>query len=497
MSDSCEKMVLWGRGVNTERFLFYTGTEDVVAIIDSNPAYHGTVWEGLPVINLEDYLASYEEYPIIVTPEIYADDIVAVLQEHNIERYILLKEVLDLHMRRGQEAETSQMYGRDKRKYQVVDAIQRRFLNAWIRTGSAYFEHQSRSSYTFSLERLRNILRATRHPVGFYPSSIRNDAYSLICGTKVGPITKESMRTADLVLYTDMAGGLANEYALLSMEAACREIPLLLLGDGFLLGIEPPEQQDSLPIAFKRPHSAILDEHGIYLDANHPSLIETILASSRVFSEEEKKRAIRIIKKICDRKLSKYNHQPMQKLSIGETGREKVLIIDQVYGDRSIAYGMADDETFLEMLAAAQTENPDAEIYIKTHPVPSKGHFQKVKPERNIHFLCEAINPIMLLEEMDKVYVCTSQMGFEALMCGKEVHVYGMPFYAGWGVTIDQQTCPRRTRKREVWEIFYVAYILCTIYVSYKTNGVCEIELAIDELIELRDAYFEEQRRNV
>lgn len=492
MSESCEKIVLWGRGVNTERFLFYTGTEDVVAIIDSNPAYHGTVWEGLPVINLEDYLAFYEEYPIIVTPEIYADDIVAVLQEHNIERYILLKEVLDLHMRRGQEAETSQMYGRDERKYRVVDAIQRRFLNAWIRTGSAYFEHQSRSSYTFSLERLRNILRATRHPVGFYPSSIRNDAYSLICGTKVGPITKESMRTADLILYTDMAGGLANEYALLSMEAACREIPLLLLGDGFLLGIEPPEQQDSLPLAYKRPHSAILDEHGIYLDANHPSLIESILASSLVFSKEEKARATGLMKKICDMKLSKYNHQPMKALSIGKTVRKKILIIDQVYGDRSIAYGMADDETFLHMLEAAQQENPGADIYIKTHPVPSKGHFQNVIAGGNIHFLREAINPIILLEAMDKVYVCTSQMGFEALMCGKEVHVYGMPFYAGWGVTIDRQICPRRTRRREIWEIFYVAYVLCTVYVSYRTQGICEIEQAIEEIAELRDRYFAE-----
>lgn len=492
MSDSCEKIVLWGRGVNTERFLFYTGTEDVVAIIDSNPAYHGTVWEGLPVINLEDYLASYEEYPIIVTPEIYADDIVAVLQEHNIERYILLKEVLDLHMRRGQEAETSQMYGRDERKYRVVNAIQRRFLNAWIRTGSAYFEHQSRSSYTFSLERLGNILRATRHPVGFYPSSIRNDAYSLICGTKVGPITKERMRTADLVLYTDMAGGLANEYVLLSMEAACREIPLLLLGDGFLLGIEPPEQQDSLPLAYKRPHSAILDEHGIYLDANQPSLIESILTSSLVFSEKEKARATGLMKKICDMKLSKYNHQPMKVLSVGKTGREKILIIDQVYGDRSIAYGMADDETFLHMLEAAQRENPGADIYIKTHPVPSKGHFQNVIAGESIHFLRDAINPIVLLEAMDKVYVCTSQMGFEALMCGKEVHVYGMPFYAGWGVTIDRQICPRRTRRREIWEIFYVAYVLCTVYVSYRTQGICEIEQAIEEIAELRDRYFAE-----
>lgn len=110
----------------------------------------------------------------------------------------------------------------------------------------------------------------------------------------------------------------------------------------------------------------------------------------------------------------------------------------------------------------------------------------------NIHFLRDAINPIVLLEAMDKVYVCTSQMGFEALMCGKEVHVYGMPFYAGWGVTMDRQNCPRRTRRREIWEIFYVAYVLCTVYVSYRTQGICEIEQAIEEIAELRDKYFAE-----
>jgi capsular polysaccharide export protein len=35
-------------------------------------------------------------------------------------------------------------------------------------------------------------------------------------------------------------------------------------------------------------------------------------------------------------------------------------------------------------------------------------------------------------------------MGFEALLLGKAVHCFGMPFYAGWGLTHDSKTCPRR-----------------------------------------------------
>ena len=33
----------------------------------------------------------------------------------------------------------------------------------------------------------------------------------------------------------------------------------------------------------------------------------------------------------------------------------------------------------------------------------------------------------------------TSQVGFEALIYGKDVHVFGRPFYSGLGLTIDHK----------------------------------------------------------
>ena len=104
--------------------------------------------------------------------------------------------------------------------------------------------------------------------------------------------------------------------------------------------------------------------------------------------------------------------------------------------------------------------------------------------------MSEEINPISLPEIVDKVYVCTSQLGFEALMMGKEVHVFGMPFYAGYGLTIDYQKCERRKNNRTLEEIFYITYINYSYYVNPEKEERCEIEEAIDYLIKLRREYF-------
>jgi len=80
------------------------------------------------------------------------------------------------------------------------------------------------------------------------------------------------------------------------------------------------------------------------------------------------------------------------------------------------------------------------------------------------------MNPISLLKFFDKVYTVSSQMGFEALLLGKNVICYGMPFYAGWGLTEDKIECPRRTKKAELIEIFYAAYIAYCIYINPVTG---------------------------
>ena len=42
-----------------------------------------------------------------------------------------------------------------------------------------------------------------------------------------------------------------------------------------------------------------------------------------------------------------------------------------------------------------------------------------------------------LLGEIDELHTLTSLAGFEALLRGRRVVVYGRPWYAGWGLTDD------------------------------------------------------------
>lgn len=250
---------------------------------------------------------------------------------------------------------------------------------------------------------------------------------------------------------------------------------------------------------FQKSIGFTIDDITPYYDATLPSRLEQMLNDKNlVLTSEQIQRARKCIDKIIKNHLTKYNSQPIFTPNIGHQGVKKILVIDQSYGDMSIAKGWASEETFKAMLQAAIDENPDADIIVKTHPdtmADRGGYYTGIKAHGNIYTQTEPINPISLIKYCDKVYVCTTQFGFEALMCGKEVHVFGMPFYAGWGLTHDQQTCPRRTNKRSLEEIFYIAYILYSYYVNPETGKQCEIEEAMDYLLKLRSEYLMEIKK--
>ena len=256
-----------------------------------------------------------------------------------------------------------------------------------------------------------------------------------------------------------------------------------------------PEEQ----LQFQYSCGFVVDDLTEYFDATRPSRMEMILNSDFKVTDEQLKRARANIKKITENKISKYNSQPIVEPKIGRDGVAKVLVIDQSYNDYSIIKGCADDSTFEKMLECAIEENPDADIIIKTHPdaigttaIKTKCYYQNIQEHDNIYKFTAPINPYSIIGSADKIYVCTSQFGFEALMCGKEVHTFGMPFYAGWGLSVDNQKCERRTRKRTLEEIFYIAYIYMSQYINPETCQKCEIEDAIDYLIKNRQKYFSE-----
>ena len=56
---------------------------------------------------------------------------------------------------------------------------------------------------------------------------------------------------------------------------------------------------------------------------------------------------------------------------------------------------------------------------------------------------------ISCIEAADEIHTMTSQTGFEGLLRGKRVVTYGLPFYAGWGLTDDRAMhAPALARRR-------------------------------------------------
>ena len=76
----------------------------------------------------------------------------------------------------------------------------------------------------------------------------------------------------------------------------------------------------------------------------------------------------------------------------------------------------------------------------------------------------------------------TSLSGFEALLRGVEVHTWGLPFYAGWGLTKDRLSCPRRHRKLDLEELVFATLVAYPRYVSRLSGLFIEPEEAIQEL---------------
>lgn len=275
-------------------------------------------------------------------------------------------------------------------------------------------------------------------------------------------------------------------------------LPYIIMEDGFLRSVTTWAQND-VEQNFWHGLSFVFDNIGPYFDATRPSLLENMLNDKNlILTKEQIKRAKKLIQIIVKNHLTKYNHQPIFTPDIG-TRDNKILVVDQSYGDMSIARGLANDKTFDIMLKSAIRENPNADIIVKTHPdtITGKrsGYYVGLKQHNNIYPMTEPINPISMINYVDKVYVVTSQFGFEALMCKKEVHIFGVPFYAGYGLANERQSVSRRTNKRTLEEVFYISYILYTRYFNPYTKNKCEIEEAIDCLLQLRAEYQEKYER--
>ena len=272
--------------------------------------------------------------------------------------------------------------------------------------------------------------------------------------------------------------------------AKAKHLPYVALEDGFLRSLD-------LGVNGAAPVSLTVDPVGVYYDATGPSQIETDIREAQTwFTPEVRDRARRCLDRIVACDLSKYNAAPSVSRGWLEAtypecrGKEKILLIDQTRGDASVALGLADESSFRRMTADARAEHPGAAFFVKTHPdvVTGKkdGYLTAIE---GMTVISEPVAPLSFLSEFDAVYAVTSQMGFEALMLAKPVTLYGMPFYAEWGLTQDRGTAvPRRGVARDVVTVFAAAYLKNARYVNPVTGERFELEDAIDFLSDARRA---------
>ena len=256
-----------------------------------------------------------------------------------------------------------------------------------------------------------------------------------------------------------------------------RQLQLLSIEDAFLRSV--------LPGPKTAPSGLVLDDIGIFFDASQPSKLENILNFDPLDDPDLINRASNGISFLKHNGLSKYNPVPRGYARLPEPGY--VLVVDQTRGDASITCGGAFDHTFATMLARARADHPEKKILIRTHPAVAprakQGHFEAADLDSRTTLLNTMVNPWDLLEGASHVYCVTSQLGFEAILAGHRPVVFGMPFYAGWGLTEDQLTCERRNRNLSVEQVFAAAMLRYPTWVDLASKRLCSFEDAAQALL--------------
>lgn len=254
-----------------------------------------------------------------------------------------------------------------------------------------------------------------------------------------------------------------------AMDASQKhKIQLQLLEDGFLRSVRRDDNALSL----------VFDNSGIFYDATMSSEFEHLVRQE--VADAERLRTRDLTELWRSERLSKYNSEFDGSACVQNP---YILVCDQTFGDASISHGLANTESFARMLKAALAEYPNHTIILKTHPDvvtrSKKGHFHPsdFSMSDRIKVISAPSHPSKLIEKADAIYVVTSQMGFEALLWGKHVRCFGMPFYAGWGLTEDELPAPDRREPVSLEQLVHAALVKYPRYIDPVAMLPCEPEV--------------------
>lgn len=190
------------------------------------------------------------------------------------------------------------------------------------------------------------------------------------------------------------------------------------------------------------PLSVVMDDVGIYFDATAPSRLEQIL-NTICLTDDQRQRAKGLHELFLTKRMSKYNlstknHDFIHQINALQSNRPIHLVVGQVEDDASVQTCTSVIKKNSELLARVRADFAHDAIIYKPHPDVEAG----LRPGKadNHHMADVIAHDVAMpdcLDVCDVVHTISSLTGFEALLRGKSVVCYGLPFYAGFGLTDD------------------------------------------------------------
>ncbi|NTZ08809.1 capsular biosynthesis protein [Burkholderia metallica] len=271
----------------------------------------------------------------------------------------------------------------------------------------------------------------------------------------------------------------ATEYAVLWGARNAKELSPktrhVRIEDGFI-------HSDGLGSDMSPPASQVIDKRGIYFDASQPSDLSELLNTAE-FSAAELVRAKSLRASIVSAGISKYNLGRRLPSWRPPPDTSVVLVPGQVADDASIKLGTVHIRDVETLLQAVRHARPSAFIVYKPHPDVLSGNRKGLVHAAQLADIVDTDSDLLsLIDIADEVHTMSSLAGFDALLRDKRVFTYGMPFYAGWGLTQDHLPIPWRRRTLTLDMLVAGTFIRYPVYWDWKLRLYTTPEAAIHRL---------------
>lgn len=281
----------------------------------------------------------------------------------------------------------------------------------------------------------------------------------------------------------------------LQKKAVAIQPPIYCMEDGFI-------RSNGLGATLLAPLSVVIDQQGIYYDATQPSDLEQLLIHCPQLTSEERQRVSSLWDQLLTQRVSKYNvgdrnnSASVDSLLTSKVGiNSRVLIVGQVEDDLSVQYCGSVIKSNAALIQRVRQDYPDAYLIYKPHPDVEAGLRAGKVDSRTLALVDYVAHKAAMpdcLDIVDEVHTISSLTGFEALLRDLKVVCYGLPFYAGWGLTTeaDADKAPisgylkrrQRIEPLSMEQLIYCTLIQYPLYRLPDGYGLAQVEQVIDYL---------------